>query len=66
VGASRAGRRRSRQCFRAYKKDIGAFVESCVRSRVGAEEVVQDLFLRIWAQREQPQVGLLDRLDLVA
>jgi RNA polymerase sigma-70 factor, ECF subfamily len=38
--------------FRAYKNDIGAFVESCVRSRAGAEEVVQDLFLRIWAQRE--------------
>jgi RNA polymerase sigma-70 factor, ECF subfamily len=37
--------------WRAYKNDIGAFVMSYVRSRAAAEEVVQDLFLRIWVQR---------------
>jgi RNA polymerase sigma-70 factor (ECF subfamily) len=37
--------------FRAYKNDLGAFVESYVRSRAVAEELIQELFLSIWEQR---------------
>jgi RNA polymerase sigma-70 factor (ECF subfamily) len=38
--------------FRAYKNDLVGFVESVLRSHEAAQEVVQDLFLRIWQQRE--------------
>lgn len=38
--------------FRAYKNDLGAFVESYLRSHSAAEDVLQNLFLRIWVQRE--------------
>ncbi len=37
--------------FRAYKNDLGAFVASYLRSREGAEEVIQELFLHLWQQR---------------
>jgi len=39
------------ELFRAYKNDLGAFVASYVRSREGAEEVIQELFLHLWQQR---------------
>ncbi len=38
--------------FRAYRNDLVAFAESLLRSREAAQEVVQELFLRIWQQRE--------------
>lgn len=37
--------------FRAYKDDLGAFIESCVRTRAVAEELLQELFLHIWDHR---------------
>lgn len=37
--------------FRAYKNDLGAFIESCVRTRAVAEELLQELFLHIWDHR---------------
>lgn len=42
--------------FRAYKNDLGGFVRSCLQSREAAEEVIQDLFLRIWEQRHEWEV----------
>jgi RNA polymerase sigma-70 factor (ECF subfamily) len=38
--------------FRAYKNDLVAFAESLVGSREVAQEIVQEIFLRIWQQRE--------------
>ncbi len=38
--------------FRAYKNDLVGFTESLLHSRETAQEVVQELFLRIWQQRE--------------
>ncbi len=38
--------------YRVYKNDLGGFVESYVRSRETAEEIIQDLFVRLWEQRE--------------
>lgn len=38
--------------FRAYRTDLVGFAESLLRSRESAQEVVQELFLRIWRQRE--------------
>lgn len=38
--------------FCAYRDDLGAFVQSIVRSREVAEEVIQDLFLRLWEHRD--------------
>lgn len=38
--------------FRAYKNDLVAFVTSMTHSCETAQEVVQELFLRIWQQRE--------------
>ena len=38
--------------FRAYRDDLVAFAESLLRSREAAQEVVQDLFLRIWEMRD--------------
>lgn len=43
--------------FRAYKNDLVAFVTSIVNSRETAQEIVQDLFLRIWQQRELWEVS---------
>lgn len=37
--------------FRAYRDDLGAFLQSYLRSRAAAEDVLQDLFLRLWEQR---------------
>lgn len=37
--------------FRAYKDDLGAFVERYVQSHAVAEEVVQELFLHLWEHR---------------
>jgi len=39
--------------FRAYKNDLVAFVASLVDSRETGQELVQDLFLRLWQQRER-------------
>ena len=38
--------------FRAYSNELVSFAETLLRSREAAQEVVQDLFLRIWRQRE--------------
>lgn len=38
--------------FCAYRDDLGAFVQSIVRSREAAEEIVHDLFLRLWEGRD--------------
>lgn len=38
--------------FRTYKNDLVAFAESLVGSREVAQEIVQEIFLRIWQQRE--------------
>jgi RNA polymerase sigma-70 factor (ECF subfamily) len=38
--------------FRAYKNDLVAFVASLLHSHETAQEVVQEIFLRIWQQRE--------------
>jgi RNA polymerase sigma-70 factor (ECF subfamily) len=38
--------------YRTYKNDLGAFLESFVRSREAAEEIIQDLFVRLWEQRD--------------
>jgi len=38
--------------FRAYKNDLVAFATALLDSREAAQEVVQDIFLRIWQQRE--------------
>jgi len=38
--------------FRAYRGDLVGFVASLLRSEPAAEDVVQELFLRIWRQRE--------------
>ncbi len=37
--------------FREYKNDLGALVESHVRSRAVTEEILQELFLHLWEQR---------------
>ncbi len=42
--------------FRAYKNDLGAFLRTFLRSPEAAEEVIQDLFLRIWEQRHEWEV----------
>jgi RNA polymerase sigma-70 factor (ECF subfamily) len=44
--------------FRAYKNDLGAFLQGFLRSREAAEEVIQDLFLRIWEQRHEWEVAV--------
>ncbi|HJP85893.1 MAG TPA: RNA polymerase sigma-70 factor [Gemmatimonadaceae bacterium] len=38
--------------FRAYRDGLVAFAESLLRSNEAAQEVVQDLFLRIWQMRD--------------
>ena len=38
--------------FRAYRDDLVAFAESLLRSHEAAQEIVQDLFLRIWQMRD--------------
>lgn len=38
--------------YRAYKNDLGGYVQSLLRSREAAEEIIHDLFLRFWEQRE--------------
>jgi RNA polymerase sigma-70 factor (ECF subfamily) len=38
--------------FRGYSNELVSFAESLLHSRDAAQEVVQDLFLRIWRQRE--------------
>lgn len=38
--------------FRAYRDDLVGFAESLLRSHDAAQEVVQDLFLRIWQMRD--------------
>ena len=40
------------QLFCAYRNDLGAFVVHIVRSREAAEEIVHDLFLRLWESRD--------------
>lgn len=42
--------------FRAYKNDLGAFVTSYLRSRAAAEEVIQELFLRLWEHRDEWEI----------
>lgn len=37
--------------FRAYKDDLGAFIEGYVQSHAVAEELVQELFLHLWDHR---------------
>jgi RNA polymerase sigma-70 factor (ECF subfamily) len=38
--------------FRAYRDDLVGFAESLLRSREAAQEIVQDLFLRLWQMRD--------------
>src|SRR5881394_2101537 len=38
--------------YRAYKDSLGGYVQHLLRSRDAAEEVIHDLFLRLWEQRE--------------
>ena len=38
--------------FCAYRDDLGAFVQGIVRVREAAEEIVHDLFLRLWEGRD--------------
>jgi RNA polymerase sigma-70 factor, ECF subfamily len=38
--------------FCAYRDDLGAFVHSIVRVRESAEEIIHDLFLRLWEGRD--------------
>jgi RNA polymerase sigma-70 factor (ECF subfamily) len=53
VAGIRAGDDRAFEAmFRAYRDDLVAFAESLLRSRETAQEVVQDLFLRIWQMRD--------------
>jgi RNA polymerase sigma-70 factor (ECF subfamily) len=40
------------ELFCAYRDSLGAFVLQIVRSREAAEEIVHDLFLRIWDGRD--------------
>jgi RNA polymerase sigma-70 factor, ECF subfamily len=53
VAGVRAGDHRAFEAmFRAYRDDLVAFAESLLRSHEAAQEVVQDLFLRIWQMRD--------------
>ena len=53
IAAIRAGDQRAFEAlFRAYVDDLVDFVASIVRSTGVAEELIQDLFFRIWQQRE--------------
>lgn len=53
ISRVRAGDARAfEQMYRAYKNDLAAFVNSYVRSPQATEEILQDLFLRIWQQRD--------------
>jgi RNA polymerase sigma-70 factor (ECF subfamily) len=38
--------------YRAYKTPLGGYVQHLLGSREAAEEVIHDLFLRLWEQRE--------------
>lgn len=38
--------------FRAYKDSLGAFIERCVGSRDAMEDVLQNLFIRLWERRD--------------
>ena len=49
----RAGDARAlEEVYRAYKNDLAAFLYSYVHSNEVTEEILQDLFLRIWQQRD--------------
>lgn len=53
ISRIRAGDARAfEEMYRAYKNDLAAFVHSYVRSPEITEEILQDLFLRIWQQRD--------------
>lgn len=39
--------------YRAYRKDLGAFAASHVRSVHAAEDLIHDLFLRLWQNRHE-------------
>ena len=58
IGCVRVGDERAFEAmFRAYKNDLVAYVGALLRSRESAQEIVQDLFLRIWMQRELWEVA---------
>jgi len=38
--------------YRAYKDALGGYISHLLHSREAAEEVIHDLFLRLWEQRE--------------
>lgn len=38
--------------YQAYKNELGSYVMSVIGTREAAEEVLQDLFFRLWEQRE--------------
>src|SRR5688572_25550844 len=40
-----------RQIFDAYKKRLFVFVHRMVKSHVTAEELVQEIFLKLWSHR---------------
>lgn len=53
VAGVRAGDDRAFEAmFRAYRDDLVGFAESLLRSREAAQEIVQDLFLRLWQMRD--------------
>jgi RNA polymerase sigma-70 factor (ECF subfamily) len=41
------------QLYCLYRDDLGWYVRSIVRSREAAEEIIQDLFLRLWQHRDR-------------
>lgn len=42
--------------FRAYAEPLGAFAYSYIDSRPAAQEIVQDLFARLWERRDSLEV----------
>jgi RNA polymerase sigma-70 factor, ECF subfamily len=53
VARIRAGDSRAlEETYLTYKNDLAAFVDSYVRSPEVTDEIIQDLFLRIWQHRD--------------
>jgi RNA polymerase sigma-70 factor (ECF subfamily) len=54
----RAGDHRAfEQLFATHYEALCGFVQSCLRSRESVEDLVQEIFVRIWEQRERWQPG---------
>lgn len=45
--------------FKAYSVDLAGYVARFLRSELWAEEIIQDVFLKLWASRE-----MLDQVDV--